>query len=67
MRFAIRLKGRGSTDRDDASASAGFREVGPPRFSVTAAVAPSPVSSEDEFSFGLDLDLRGLRQPRDGE
>ncbi|MFH8657992.1 TetR/AcrR family transcriptional regulator C-terminal domain-containing protein [Streptomyces afghaniensis] len=66
--FAVQLEGHGSTGRDDTQASAVFREVDPLLFPATAAVAHSlPVPLEDEFSFGLDLLVRGLGQLRDGD
>ncbi|WP_406432374.1 TetR/AcrR family transcriptional regulator C-terminal domain-containing protein [Streptomyces sp. NBC_00631] len=66
--FAIQLKGHGGPDRDDARVAAAFREVDPHVYPATAAVADAlPVRLEDEFSFGLDLVLRGLDQLRNGE
>ncbi|MGV9362164.1 TetR/AcrR family transcriptional regulator [Amycolatopsis sp. NPDC003731] len=57
--FAIQLAGSG----DDAErASAHFHNVSPADFPATLAVADSlPVPLEDEFTFGLNLIIDGLR------
>ncbi len=58
--FAIQLAGSG----DDAEqARAHFRHVSPGEFPATLAVADSlPVPLEEEFAFGLELIVTGLRQ-----
>jgi AcrR family transcriptional regulator len=67
--FAMQLGGHGGAGRDaDARVSAAFHATDPARFPATAAVADSlPVPLREEFSFGLDLLLRGLSQLRDLE
>ncbi|NBH03579.1 TetR family transcriptional regulator [Amycolatopsis sp. SID8362] len=57
--FAIQLTG---DDAEQARASAHFHDVSPAEFPATLAVADSlPVPLEDEFAFGLDLIVTGLR------
>ncbi|MGK3208698.1 TetR/AcrR family transcriptional regulator [Amycolatopsis sp. MEPSY49] len=60
--FAIQLAGSG----DDAEqARAHFRHVSPGEFPATLAVADSlPVPLEEEFAFGLELIVTGLRAAR---
>jgi len=60
--FAIQLAGAG-TEAERERASAHFHHVSPAEFPATLAVADSlPVPLEDEFAFGLDLIIDGLRQ-----
>lgn len=60
--FAIQLAGSGN-DAERERASAHFHHVPPAEFPATLAVADSlPVPLEDEFSFGLDLIVDGLRR-----
>lgn len=59
--FAIQLTGSGN-DAERARASAHFHDLSPADFPATRAVADSlPVPLEDEFAFGLDLIVNGLR------
>ena len=58
--FAIQLTGSGN---DAEQARAHFHQVSPGEFPATLAVADSlPVPLEDEFAFGLELIVNGLRQ-----
>ena len=60
--FAIQLAGTGN-DAEQARASAHFHDLPSAEFPATLAVADSlPVPLEDEFAFGLDLIVAGLRQ-----
>ncbi len=60
--FAIQLAGSGD-DAERERASAHFRHVSPAEFPATLAVADAlPVPLEDEFAFGLELIISGLRQ-----
>jgi AcrR family transcriptional regulator len=60
--FAIQLAGSGN-EAEQERASAHFHHVSPAEFPATLAVADSlPVPLEDEFAFGLDLIIEGLRQ-----
>jgi AcrR family transcriptional regulator len=60
--FAIQLAGSGD-DADHERASAHFHHASPAEFPATLAVADSlPVPLDDEFAFGLDLIIGGLRQ-----
>lgn len=60
--FAIQLAGSGD-DAEQERASAHFRHVSPTEFPATLAVVDSlPVPLEDEFAFGLELIIGGLRQ-----
>ncbi|WP_201769705.1 TetR/AcrR family transcriptional regulator [Amycolatopsis orientalis] len=60
--FAIQLAGSGD-DAEPERASAHFRHVSPAEFPATLAVVDSlPVPLEDEFAFGLELIIGGLRQ-----
>jgi AcrR family transcriptional regulator len=57
--FAIQLTGPGDTGE---RARAHFHDVPPDRFPATLAVADSlPVPLAEEFAFGLDLIIEGLR------
>ncbi|MGW3993135.1 TetR/AcrR family transcriptional regulator [Amycolatopsis sp. NPDC004772] len=57
--FAIQLAGSGD---DTERASAHFHNVSPADFPATLAVADSlPIPLEDEFTFGLNLIIDGLR------
>ncbi len=59
--FAIQLAGSGDA-AEQTRASAHFHHVSPAEFPATLAVADSlPVPLEDEFAFGLDLIVNGLR------
>ncbi|WP_433346713.1 TetR/AcrR family transcriptional regulator [Micromonospora sp. CA-111912] len=62
--FAIQLAG--STDQtDQASAPVLFQDLTPSQFPATLAVADTlPVLLKDEFTFGLELIISGLRQLR---
>jgi AcrR family transcriptional regulator len=59
--FAIQLAG--ATDQpDNRQLTAHFRGLDPTQFPATLAVAGSlPIPLEDEFSFGLELIINGLR------
>ncbi|MGW3960508.1 TetR/AcrR family transcriptional regulator [Amycolatopsis sp. NPDC005003] len=60
--FAIQLTGTGN-NAEQARASAHFHGLPPADFPATHAVADSlPVPLEDEFTFGLELIVDGLRQ-----
>lgn len=65
--FAIQLSTQAAAgSREDAQRSAIFRSSDPSLFPATVAVADAlPVPLEDEFTFGLDLLLDGLRQLQD--
>src|SRR5262249_48193524 len=67
--FAIQLNTPNATGQpDDAQLSAAFRSLDRSRFPATVAVADSlPVPLEDEFAFGLELILEGLRKLRDSD
>lgn len=59
--FAIQLSGAGDA-AEQARASEHFRHVPPEEFPATLAVAGSlPVPLEEEFAFGLELIVNGLR------
>jgi hypothetical protein len=60
--FAIQLAGsENAAERQQVSAH--FHELSPADFPATLAVADSlPVPLEDEFAFGLELIINGLRQ-----
>ncbi|MEU5262268.1 TetR/AcrR family transcriptional regulator [Amycolatopsis sp. NPDC021455] len=59
--FAIQLAGSGG-DVEQERASAHFHDVSPAEFPATLAVADSlPVPLADEFAFGLELIVNGLR------
>ncbi|MEV4049829.1 TetR/AcrR family transcriptional regulator [Amycolatopsis sp. NPDC049688] len=59
--FAIQLAGSGD-NAERTRASAHFHDVSPAQFPATLAVADSlPVPLEEEFAFGLDLIVNGLR------
>jgi TetR/AcrR family tetracycline transcriptional repressor len=60
--FAIQLAGsENGAERERASAH--FRDLSSAEFPATLAVADSlPVPLEDEFAFGLELIISGLRQ-----
>ena len=59
--FAIQLAGTGN-DADQERASTHFHGLSPAEFPATLAVADSlPVPLEDEFAFGLELIINGLR------
>ena len=60
--FAIQLAGAG-TEAERERASTRFHELSSADYPATRAVADSlPVPLEDEFAFGLDLIIDGLRQ-----
>jgi TetR/AcrR family transcriptional regulator, tetracycline repressor protein len=61
--FAIQANGNGESGGiDEAQLSAMLRGFDPSLFPASVAVADSlPVSLEDEFAFGLDLILKGLK------
>lgn len=60
--FAIQLGGSGN-GAEQERVSAYFHEVSSAEFPATLAVADSlPVPLEDEFAFGLELIINGLRQ-----
>ncbi|MFC0430902.1 TetR/AcrR family transcriptional regulator [Kutzneria buriramensis] len=60
--FAIQLTGTGN-DAEQARVSAHFHDLPSAEFPATLAVADSlPVPLEDEFTFGLELIVDGLRQ-----
>ncbi|WP_370964588.1 TetR/AcrR family transcriptional regulator [Amycolatopsis sp. cg9] len=60
--FAIQLAGSGN-DADRERASTHFHGLSPAEFPATLAVADSlPVPLEDEFAFGLELIVDGLRR-----
>lgn len=61
--FAIQLANQGDADTGEDTAPTALLHPDPIRFPATAAVADSlPVPLEDEFTFGLELLLRGLDQ-----
>jgi AcrR family transcriptional regulator len=60
--FAIQLAGSENA-AEQQQVSAYFHELPPAEFPATLAVADSlPVPLEDEFAFGLELIINGLRQ-----
>ncbi len=64
--FAIQLGGSGN-DADRERVSAHFHDLPPGEFPATRATADSlPVPLEDEFAFGLELVVSGLRRLGDG-
>lgn len=66
--FAIQLGDHSATDQDDAQLSASFRGLDTSLFPATVAVADSlPVPLEEEFTFGLELMVNGLRELRDSD
>ncbi len=64
--FAIQLAGSGN-GAEQERVSAYFHDLSPADFPATLAVADSlPVPLEDEFSFGLELIIDGLRRQSSG-
>lgn len=68
--FAIQLAGqRVAEGLDDTLLPAAYRKLDPAAFPATAAALRAgarPVPLEEEFAFGLDLLLQGLRRLREG-
>lgn len=67
--FATQINGHGASGHlTDLQLSSIFHNLDRSLFPATAAVADSlPVPLEDEFAFGLELILRGLRQLGDSD
>jgi AcrR family transcriptional regulator len=64
--FAVQLAGAGN-EAEDERVSTYFHGLSPAEFPATLAVADSlPVPIEDEFTFGLELIIDGLRRLRAG-
>jgi AcrR family transcriptional regulator len=63
--FAMQVPGSAAADHHDAELSAAFHQLDPSRYPATVAVADQlPVPLAEEFAFGLQLIVAGLKRLR---